>query len=90
MDTKLCTWAGKLRKLVSSPIKPCIKTRRRRRRPDRSSSGGTSDCVDDERGSPEDIAVIEGSGMVLEPSTLLTGRRGGRGGLEGVLLSMAS
>jgi len=46
--------------------------------------------VDDERGSPEDIAVIEGSGMVLEPSTLLTGRRGGRGGLEGVLLSMAS
>jgi hypothetical protein len=90
MDTKLWTWAGKLRKLVSSPIKPCINTSSRRRRPDRSSSGGTSDWVDDERGSFEAIAVRDGSGTALELSTWLGGCRGGRGDVLRVLLSMAS
>lgn len=58
MVTRLCTCAGKLRKLVSSPKKPWMKTNSSRRLPAVSASG-TSDWVDEDRGSRADIAVCE-------------------------------
>lgn len=50
--TRLCTWAGKLWKLVSSPMKPWMKIRSSLRRSVSSFDlVGTSDCVDELRGS---------------------------------------
>jgi hypothetical protein len=77
MVTRLCTWAGKLLKLVSLPMKPWINTSIRRRRPVFCCAGsGTSDCVEEERGSCEDMPMTEYGGG----ASLVDESRGGRGG----------
>jgi hypothetical protein len=59
-ETKLCTCAGKLLKLDSLPMKPWTYTSSIRRRPVFSKLGsGISDCVDEDRGSCDDMAKAD-------------------------------
>lgn len=48
---RLWTWAGKLWKLVSLPIKPCMYMRSSVRLPSLPDSEGTKECVEEDRGS---------------------------------------
>lgn len=90
----MCTWAGKLWKLDSFPMKPWIYTAKRVRRPSpplRPDSAGSRECVELDRGSLErhcsDIkrlllasSVVYGGGLTTELPRAGSGGGRPRGG----------